>query len=144
MLDFWGDNVVHVAVFSAIAIAWSSERGERWPLLLGALAVSGTILSAGFVFARVMRPRAGDGPLLTSVSNGQHSRAARLSDFLARRDFIYFAPVLAVFGKMHWLLVPAAIGAPVFFFFLVAIALADRPRDPASDPGGERAGAGEV
>ncbi len=144
LLDFWGDNVVHVAVFSAIAIAWSSERGERWPLLLGALAVSGTILSAGFVFARVMRPRAGDGPLLTSVSNGQHSRAARLSDFLARRDFIYFAPVLAVFGKMHWLLVPAAIGAPVFFFFLVAIALADRPRDPASDPGGERAGAGAV
>lgn len=126
VLDFWGDNVVHVAVFSAIAIAWTSERGERWPLILGALAVAGTLLSAGFVFARVMRPRAGDGPLLTSVSEGRTSRAARLSDYLARRDFIYLAPVLAVPGKVHWLLVPAAIGAPVFFFFLLAVGLGER------------------
>src|SRR6185436_17048084 len=32
LLDFWGDNVVHVAVFAAIAIGWSWRAGAAWPL----------------------------------------------------------------------------------------------------------------
>ena len=68
MLDFWCDNIVHVAVFSAFAIAWRTASGQSWPLLLGALAVSSTILSAGFIYFYAMRPRKGSGPLLTTVS----------------------------------------------------------------------------
>ena len=68
ILDFWGDNLVHVGVFSAFALAWSSASGQSWPLVLGAVAVSGTVLSAGFIYNYAMRPRAGGGSLLTTAS----------------------------------------------------------------------------
>jgi len=122
VLDFWCDNIVHVAVFSAFAIAWTTAAGESWPLLLGVLAVSSTILSAGFIYSYAMRPRKGGGPLLTTVSPKHRSRLAGVLDALARRDFIYFVMVLALFGKAYWFLAPVAIGTPVFFAALLVMA----------------------
>jgi phosphatidylglycerophosphate synthase len=126
ILDFWGDNVVHVGVFSAFAIAWSSATGESWPLLLGALAVLGTVLCAVFIYMYAMRPRAGGGPLLTTVSPSRRSRLAEILDALARRDFIYLVMVLALFGKAYWFLAPVSVGAPGFFLALLVMALASR------------------
>ncbi len=126
-LDFWGDNVVHVAVFSAFAIAWSTANGQTWPLLLGALAVSGTILGAGFVYTYAMRPRKTvAGPLLTTVSPARRSRLTEVLDAVARRDFIYLVMVLSLFGKGYWFLAAAAVGTPSFFLALVAISLMSR------------------
>ena len=122
VLDFWCDNIVHVAVFSAFAIAWTTATGESWPLLLGVLAVSSTILSAGFIYSYAMRPRKGGGPLLTTVSPAHQSRLAGVLDALTRRDFIYFVMVLALFGKAYWFLAPVAIGTPVFFAALLVMA----------------------
>jgi phosphatidylglycerophosphate synthase len=126
VLDFWGDNVVHVAVFSAFALAWSSAIGQSWPLLLGALAVSGTVLCAVFIYIYAMRPRAGGGPLLTTVSPTRRSRLAQVLDALARRDFIYFVMVLALFGKAYWFLAPVAAGTPGFFVALLVMAFGNR------------------
>jgi phosphatidylglycerophosphate synthase len=126
VLDFWGDNVVHVAVFSAFALAWSSAIGQSWPLLLGALAVSGTVLCAVFIYIYAMRPRAGGGPLLTTVSPTRRSRLAQVLDALARRDFIYFVMVLALFGKAYWFLAPVAAGTPGFFAALLVMAFGNR------------------
>src|SRR6185369_4769739 len=50
VLDFWGDNVVHSALFGAVAVGWSRSSGQTWPLLLGAAAILGTLLSAAFVY----------------------------------------------------------------------------------------------
>ncbi len=122
VLDFWCDNIVHVAVFSAFTIAWMTATGESWPLLLGVLAVSSTILSAGFIYSYAMRPRKGGGPLLTTVSPSHQSRLAGVLDALTRRDFIYFVMVLALFGKAYWFLAPVAIGTPVFFAALLVMA----------------------
>ena len=67
LLDFWSDNVVHAAVFAAMAVGWSRSLGQAWPLALGASAVAGTFASAYFVYRRTMtRPR--EGPLYTSVA----------------------------------------------------------------------------
>ena len=49
ILDFWGDNVVHVAVFGCMAIGWALS-GRDVPLWLGAAAIVGTLGSAGFVY----------------------------------------------------------------------------------------------
>jgi len=125
VLDFWGDNVVHSAVFAAIALGWWSASRQLAPLFLGAAAIAGTLLSAGFVYFQTMRePR--EGPLFTSVSRSGDSRFSRLADALARRDFIYLVVVLAAFGKAHWFLILAAVGAPAFFFVLVGLALGQR------------------
>ena len=125
ILDFWGDNVVHAAVFGTIAVAWSRASGGSGPLLLGAAAILGTVLSAAFVYRHTMAQVA-EGPLFTSVSRSPDARFSRLADALARRDFLYLLVILAALGKVHWFLVMAAVGSPIYFLLLLAIALAGR------------------
>lgn len=127
VLDFWGDNLVHSAVFGAIAASWAAAIGRPWPLGLGAAAILGTILSAGFVYLQTMAPRRQDaGPLFTSVARDRSTRLSRVADLLARRDFIYLVVILSAFGKARWFLIAAAAGAPLFFLALLAIAYGRR------------------
>jgi 1L-myo-inositol 1-phosphate cytidylyltransferase / CDP-L-myo-inositol myo-inositolphosphotransferase len=133
VLDFWGDNVVHAALFGTIAAAWSRASGGSGPLLLGAAAILGTLLSAAFVYRHTMA-QVVEGPLFTSVSRSPDERSSRLADALARRDFLYLLVVLAALGKARWFLVMAAVGSPIYFLLLLGIALASRRGEaPAGD-----------
>jgi 1L-myo-inositol 1-phosphate cytidylyltransferase / CDP-L-myo-inositol myo-inositolphosphotransferase len=119
LLDFWGDNVVHCAVFTAIAVGWSRSTGAPWPLLLGAVAVAGALASAGLIVRETMaEPK--EGPLFTSVTTTE-TLVSRVADALARRDFIYLVLVLSLFGKANWFLGLSAVGAPAYFLVLVAL-----------------------
>ena len=131
LLDFWADNVVHVAVFAAFAHAWSAAVDDDWPWRLGALAVAGTILSATLVWLHAMRPRPDDGPLLKTVSPARRSRLTAVLDEVARRDFIYLVMLLAVFGRAYWFLAAAAVGTPLFLLVL-AILMLGQSRRPAA------------
>jgi phosphatidylglycerophosphate synthase len=126
ILDFWGDNVVHVAIFGCMAVGWALSAAAAWPLLLGAAAIIGTLGSASFVYWRQMRVEHGSGPLFTSVSGVPDDRLAGMLDAASRRDFIYLVPVFALFGKSSWFLLLASVGAPIFFFLLVFLALRER------------------
>jgi phosphatidylglycerophosphate synthase len=133
ILDFWGDNVVHAALFGTIAVAWSRASGSSGPLLLGAAAILGTVLSAVFVYRHTMA-QVTEGPLFTSVSRSPDARFSRLADALARRDFLYLLVILAALGKARWFLVMAAAGSPIYFLLLLAIARAGkRGEAPAGD-----------
>jgi phosphatidylglycerophosphate synthase len=123
ILDFWGDNVVHGAIFACIGIGWSWSSGSGWPLVLGIAAVIGTIGSASVVYWRTMRHKSGTGPLYTSVARGPSKRFAKLLDALSRRDFIYGVVILALFGLVKYFLALSAIGAPGFFVALVYLAI---------------------
>jgi phosphatidylglycerophosphate synthase len=125
VLDFWGDNLVHAAVFSGIAVSWARSAGAAWPLAFGAVAVTGTALSAALVYFETMR---GDhaGPLFRSVASGGEGALARAADALARRDFIYVVVVLSAFGKARWFLALAAVGAPAYFLVLGIMAIRAR------------------
>ncbi|MEX2220881.1 MAG: CDP-alcohol phosphatidyltransferase family protein [Candidatus Rokuibacteriota bacterium] len=103
-LDFWGDNLVHVAVFGCMAAGWSLAAGSGWPLVLGALAITGTAASAYLVSQ--------GGTAATPGPTG------RLADAVANRDFIYLVILLACFGKAHWFLVPVALGTPIFMMLV--------------------------
>jgi phosphatidylglycerophosphate synthase len=109
VLDFWGDNLVHVAVFSMIAVGWSRELGAAWPLALGAFVVAITATAATIVYARTVRKPAAVAP---------ESPLARVVDALSHRDFIYVIVALAAFGKAAWFLVVTAFGGPVFIIML--------------------------
>jgi len=120
ILDFWGDNVVHSAVFVCIGLGWQMAIKAPVPLVLAVSAVIGTLLSAGFVYRQTMRHKVSEGPLFTSITNSEApSRLTTLADSLAKRDFIYLVVILSALGKAHWFLVLAAIGAPLFFFILL-------------------------
>jgi 1L-myo-inositol 1-phosphate cytidylyltransferase / CDP-L-myo-inositol myo-inositolphosphotransferase len=125
VLDFWGDNVVHVVIFACMAIGWSLSAGALWPLWLGAGAVLGTLGSAGFVYWRLMRFKDGGDTLFTSVSESPDRPLTRLLDSASRRDFIYLVILLALFGRSNWFLLMAGIGAPIY---LVLVLLAARPQ----------------
>lgn len=129
LLDFAGDNLVHVAVFACMALGWSAAAGAAWPLLFGLGAVLGTAGSAFAVYWMTLRrPRAGaGGPLYTSVSgSARPGRVTRLLDELSRRDFIYLVAAFAAFGKAQWFVALSGVGAPAFLVVLLAAALAER------------------
>jgi phosphatidylglycerophosphate synthase len=132
VLDFWGDNLVHSALFAAISIAWAREAGRAWPLLLGASAVAGTLLSAALVYLRTMTgPK--EGPLFTGVTAGTDSPFARVADALARRDFLYLVVILSAFGQQRWFLAAAALGSPGYFLLLAVLSRRkERPEAPAA------------
>ncbi len=104
-LDFWGDNLVHVAVFGCMALGWAVAAASLWPLLLGALAITGTAASAYLVAHR-------DGGAAAPGPTG------RLADAVANRDFIYLVLLLACFGRAHWFLIPVALGTPIFMMLV--------------------------
>jgi phosphatidylglycerophosphate synthase len=133
LIDFWGDNVVHCAVFSAIAAGVHAKEPGPVPVMLAASAVSGTLLSAGLVHRTTMRGKISGGPLFTSVvgssplgENGS-SPIEKIADHLARRDFIYLVIALAMAGKVKWFLRMGAIGAPLYFLALAALSLKNSP-----------------
>ena len=128
IVDYWGDNVVHIAVFACMAIGWSLSIGASWPLLLGVAAAFGNLGSAWFVYWRVMHTKKDSGPLFTSVATVPGQTLARMLDAASRRDFIYLVLFLALFGKSDWFLVLAAAGAPIFFFLLLFLAARERLR----------------
>jgi phosphatidylglycerophosphate synthase len=131
VLDYWGDNVVHAAIFACMALGWSRAVGAEWPLALGAAAVLGALGSASFVYWRVMRPKPGAGPLYVSVAKDTKNRLVSLMDSLSRRDFIYLVVALSLFGKAAWFLALAAVGAPIFFIMLLVVAAQERNPRPA-------------
>jgi phosphatidylglycerophosphate synthase len=117
-LDFWGDNAVHLAVFTCMAIGWSLRVGAGWPLMLGTVACASTLLAATVLAPHQMAP---------AVPGSPRSPGARLADALAHRDFIYIVIILAAFGQAAWFLFPVAIGTPLF---VVVRLWADRPGRP--------------
>jgi hypothetical protein len=134
VLDFWGDNVVHIVTFACMAAGWSLSVAALWPLWLGAAAALGNLGSAAFVHWRLMRIKDDSGPLFTSVSKAPDNRLARLLDAASRRDFIYLVLILALFGKSNWFLLLAALGAPIFFILLVFLALRERRPNISTRP----------
>jgi phosphatidylglycerophosphate synthase len=105
VLDFWGDNLVHVAVFLCMAIGWSNDVSAAWPLLVGAVAIAGTVAAAAALGAHRLGGQARE---------AEPSSVTRLTDTLAHRDFIYLIVALAAAGKSWWFLALAAGGTPIF------------------------------
>ena len=138
VLDFWGDNVVHVVVFACMGVGWSLAAAARWPLLLGAAAVLGTLGSAGLVYWRLMRGKDDGGALYTSVSAEPERPLARGCSTPRRAAISSISwSLLALFGKSSWFLLLAALGAPIYFCLVLFLAareqLATRGAHPAPE-----------
>ena len=110
ILDFWGDNAVHVAVFSCMAVGLSLATGGVWPLLAGVITVVATVGSAAFASRETMRDTALD---------DDATWLARLAEAFSHRDFIYLVVALSAFGKAYWFLMLASVGTPTFFLLIL-------------------------
>jgi len=110
ILDFWGDNLVHAAVFGCIAVGWTLATGAVWPLALGSVTIASGLGSAACVFRRTM---------LDVVPGAGASMTDRLTEAFAHRDFIYLVVVLSAVGRADVFLVLASIGTPIFLLLLL-------------------------
>lgn len=115
-LDFWGDNVVHLALFTCLGVGfWLGGNGIH-TLVLAAVADLGVVASASAAWQHRKRRRAESpvpGPE-AGVADGE-SKLARLENSLAQRDFIYLLVLLAMVDCVYEFLWAAAIGGLLFF-----------------------------
>ncbi len=109
LLDYWGDNLVQVAVFASIAIGWSLAIHARWPLFLGALLIASSLTAAVALFRQTLE----DEPPAADASS-----FARVAERLSHRDFIYLVVLLAAAGKAAWFVALASVGTPIFLLLL--------------------------
>ena len=117
-LDIAMDNVVHMAIFSGIAVgsylSIAGSDGAWVPLALGSAAVLGN----GFSFWLVTRAQK-----IKSASGWKTPVQAAWSDFMlknvASRDFSVIVLIFAVIGRLDWFLWMAAIGSVVFSLLML-------------------------
>ena len=124
-LDFWGDNVVHLALFTCLGVGFWLD-GHRHTLALAAVADAGVLASAWTAWqhrreARSARERVGPeaGVVTELVGDGLESKLSRLENALAQRDFIYLLVVLAFVDMVYEFLWAAAIGGSLYFVIML-------------------------
>lgn len=116
-LDFWGDNLVHLALFGCLGIGFYRVNLRFFPLILGLAACLGSFGSAWLAYkkrvAQRQRPAATQDPVLETTAA---KTLSRLEDSLAARDFIYLLVILAGLSWTYQFLWAAAVGSPIFYF----------------------------
>jgi phosphatidylglycerophosphate synthase len=120
-LDLAGDQVVHVAVFAAIAIGLMRGGAAPYAGWLGLAAVIGAALSFAVVVRSMRHP--------SSYPDG---RLSKLIQSATNRDFSVLILILAALGRIEWFLWMTAIGSHVFWVTALTLQLSARPeRAPA-------------
>jgi phosphatidylglycerophosphate synthase len=118
-LDLAGDQVVHVAVFAAIAVGLVHSGQSPYGLWLGLSAVLGALLSFAVVVRGMRLPA--DHP------NGLLSK---LIDSATNRDFSVLILILAAIGRLGWFLWMTAIGSHLFWLTALALQFSSRSKGP--------------
>jgi phosphatidylglycerophosphate synthase len=121
-LDFWGDNLVHLALFSCLGYGfWRTGNGFH-TLVLAAVADLGVLASASIAWQHRRRRRAASplpateaGVTEEAAGDGLESKLSRLENSLAQRDFIYLLVLLALVDCVYEFLWAAAIGGLLYF-----------------------------
>ena len=123
-LDFWGDNLVHLALFTCLGVGfWRS--GHQHTVLLSGIADAGVLASAWTAWdhRRARRQERARGPETGVVDEarggGFESKLSRLENSLAQRDFIYLLVLLAFVDMVYEFLWAAAIGGCLYFAIML-------------------------
>ena len=123
-LDFWGDNLVHLALFSCLGIGfWLGGNGPH-TLVLAGVADAGVAASAWTAWrhrrARRAAATATEAGVVEEVSgDGFDTKLSRLENTLAQRDFIYLLVLLALTDCVYEFLWAAAIGGILYFAIML-------------------------
>lgn len=120
-LDFWGDNLVHLALFSCLGVGfWLGGNGIH-TLVIAAVADAGVAASAWTAWMHRLSRRREDavgpeaGVTEEAEGDGFETKLSRLENALAQRDFIYLLVLLAMLDYVYEFLWAAAIGGLLYF-----------------------------
>lgn len=128
VLDFWGDNLVHAALFLCLGAGVARAEGTLRPAALGIVAAASACASATLAYLHSKRKaaaRQAAGPFFSGVTEvapdaeAGEKRLAAFEDTLAQRDFVYLLVALAAAGRLPWFLWASALGSPLFLAVLL-------------------------
>ena len=120
-LDLVGDQVVHVALFVAIAMGVAAAKPEVPALALGVSAAIGVLIAFGVVLRGMLHPDARG-----------NTRLQRLIDATTNRDFSVVIIVLAFANRLDLFLWASAIGVHVFWLLALGLQLYGRRQTTGS------------
>ncbi len=138
-IDFWGDNLIHFTLFTALGIGRWRVTGELPLLILGAIAGISSLIAAWLVFrhtAEQEKMRKEGGPLfrgIASVAEPEAGKArtllAKVEDTLTQRDFIYLFVFLAAIDKLDPFLWLSGIGTPLFALIFLILQITTKKQE---------------
>ena len=122
-LDFWGDNLVHLALFTCLGTGLHLAGTGPHALALAAVADAGVLASAYFAW-RHRRARRAAGRSTAGVTEEVAGPSldgwlSRLENALAQRDFIYLLVLLAFVDRAYEFLWAAAVGGLLYFAIML-------------------------
>lgn len=125
-LDFWGDNIVHLALFTCLGLGFWRDGHTARTLVLAGVADMGVLASAFTAWRHRLKRRAAAaapapeaGVTDETAGDGLDSKLSRLENALAQRDFIYLLVVLALVDCVYEFLWAAAIGGLLYFAIML-------------------------
>ena len=113
ILDIICDNLVHFAVFFAIGMGLYQSTGDNIFVLLGALAVFGSLISFLLLSSSII-----DKKEMASANTADPKKKNTLTDTLANRDFIYFLFFMSLIGRVDVFIYITAFGSNIFAAYL--------------------------
>jgi len=138
-IDFWGDNLIHFTLFTALGIGRWRMTGEYPLLILGAIAGISSLIAAWLVYRHTTqqeKKRAEGGPLFQGVASVAEPEAgkvrtllAKVEDTLTQRDFIYLFVFLAAIDKLDPFLWLSGIGTPLFALIFLALQITAKKQE---------------
>ena len=132
-LDVMGDYLVHLAVFSGLAVGlWRGglPAGGLWVAVLLLAGVGAAMTAVHVLFIRPALRRGGDLHWAGDAESLRGKQGAAIAEKLASRDYTYLLLVLAAVGRLEWFLYAAAGGAWVFTLALIAYRFRAVPNRP--------------
>ena len=113
ILDIICDNLVHFAVFFAIGMGLYQSTGNNIFVLLGALAVFGSLISFLLLSSSII-----DKKEMASANTADPKKKNTLTGTLANRDFIYFLFFMSLIGRVDVFIYITAFGSNIFAAYL--------------------------
>ena len=114
-LDIVTDNIVHIALFTGIALGLFRDTGDSRYLHALWLVLAGFGACALAVYYCILRRTGNELDRLPGT--------LRVMSLLTNRDFAYLVLFLAVAGRLNWFLIGAAIGSYFFAGILYVMKL---------------------
>ena len=137
-LDFWLDNLVHLALFGCMAWGFAMADQSMLPIFLGGCAAVGTLGSAWLNYLQRLDKRRNPASAAAVEAAGMVPTLQKVGDMLAARDFIYLLVLLAWLDRLYEFMWATGVGSLMFFGLMMY--LGRKHREQASQPHPPRQG----
>jgi phosphatidylglycerophosphate synthase len=109
LLDLYGDSVLNLLLFLGMVIGCYRNSGQRFFLVMGVLIIIGYMACW-----RLLLPSPVDQPAAPQPAAAAPTFGDKLLAEAVSRDFFYIILLMALLGRLDWLVISLAVGTNIF------------------------------